>query len=541
MLEGLMMDTPLALGQFAERVRTFFPKREIVSRQPDGSLQRTTYADWYRRTCKLAGALTRLGVQPGDRVGSLCWNHARHLELYFAVPGIGAVLHTLNLRLHASELAYIASHAGDRVIVVDRSLYGLLGEFRNELPKLEKVIVVADDGPTPSGELDYEEWLKGEPDAFEWPRIDERAAAMMCYTSGTTGRPKGVLYSHRSTALHTLALCMVDTKGVSERDVILPAVPMFHANAWGLPFAAVCTGAKLVFPGPNLQPEAMLDLMAKERVTFSAGVPTIWLGALALLDDAPKRWDLSAMRALAIGGSAAPPALIDGLQRRHGIHVIHAWGMTETNPLATVSRMKQHLEGRSTEEDLATRAKQGYAVPLIEQRHVDDTGHVLPWDGSTMGELEVRGPWVARAYYENSEGADRFTADGWFKTGDVVTIDAEGYVQITDRSKDVIKSGGEWISTQALENALMSHPAVLEAAVFAGEHPKWGERPLAAVVFKPGKSASREDLAAHLAGQFVKYWMPDDYLFLPEIPRTSTGKFKKTALRERYGKHLLQA
>jgi fatty-acyl-CoA synthase len=541
MLDGLMMEQPLLLSHFAERARAYFPGQQVVSRLPDGSLHRISYGDWYRRTCRVANALGRLGIRPGDRVASLCWNHHRHLELYFAVPGVGAVLHTLNLRLHASELAYIAAHAGDRVIVVDRSLLGLLAELRQAVPTLEQVIVVPDDGPCPDGELDYEQWIAGEPERFDWPRLDERAAALMCYTSGTTGRPKGVLYSHRSTCLHTLVLCMVDTKGVSERDVILPAVPMFHANAWGLPFAAVATGARLVFPGPNLAPESLLDLMATERVTFAAGVPTLWLGALALLDAHPGRWDLSRMRQLAIGGSAAPPALIDGLRRRHGIGVVHAWGMTETNPLATVSRVKQHLEARSADADLATRATQGYAVPFVETRHVDDAGRVLPWDGTTMGELEVRGPWVARAYYENVEAGDRFTPDGWFKTGDVVTIDEEGYVNITDRAKDVIKSGGEWISTQSLENALMSHPAVLEAAVFAAEHPRWGERPLGAVVLKPGRSATREELTAHLAGGFARWWLPDDYVFLDEIPRTSTGKFKKTALREKYGKRLLES
>jgi fatty-acyl-CoA synthase len=538
MLPGLMMDYPLTLTHFLERARTFFPRAEVVSRLPDGAIHRYTYADYYRRTCKVAAALTKLGLSPGDRVATLSWNHYRHLELYFAVPGIGAVLHTLNLRLHPSELAYIAAHAGDRVVVVDRSLLPLFTEFRSKLPTLEHVIVVPDDGPTPEAERDYESWIEKEPEAFDFPRLDEQSAALMCYTSGTTGNPKGVLYSHRSTTLHTLALCMTDTKGVCERDVILPAVPMFHANAWGLPFAALATGAKLVFPGPNLQPDALLDLMDKEKVTLAAGVPTIWLGALALIDDHPGRWNLDAIRLIAIGGSAAPPALIEGLQK-HGLGVVHAWGMTETNPLATVARIKQRLSSPDRSKELPYRAKQGYAIPFVEQRHVDDAGKVLPWDGETMGELEVRGPWVARAYYENEEAADRFTADGWFKTGDVVTIDGEGYVQITDRAKDVIKSGGEWISTQALENALMAHPAVLEAAVFAGEHPKWDERPLAAIVLKPGRSADKSELGQHLATQFPKWWLPDDYLFLDQIPRTSTGKFLKRALRETYGKHLI--
>jgi fatty-acyl-CoA synthase len=539
MLRGLMMDYPLVLTHFLERARRFFPRAEVVSRLPDGSIHRYGYAEWYRRVCRLAHALTALGVRPGDRVATLCWNHYRHLELYFAVPAIGAVLHTLNLRLHPSELGYIASHAGDRVIFADRSLLGLLDGFRGEVTSLEHVVVVPDDGVAPAGMLDYEALLEPHPEHFDFPRLDENAAAVMCYTSGTTGNPKGVLYSHRSTVLHTLALCLTDTKAVSERDCILPIVPMFHANAWGLPFAAVAMGSKIVFPGPDLKPESLLDLMAAERVTLAAAVPTIWLGVLALLDEHAGRWDLSSMRLISIGGSAAPPALIDGLRRRHGLGVVHAWGMTETNPLATVSRIKEAMSGLDDDLELAVRAKQGYAIPFVEQRHVDEEGLVLPWDGLTMGELEVRGPWVAAAYYDNQEAADRFTADGWFKTGDVVTVDAEGYVQITDRSKDVIKSGGEWISTQALENALMSHPAVLEAAVFAARHLKWDERPLAAVVLKPGKLAEKTELEAHLRDQFPKWWLPEDYLFLDQIPRTSTGKFKKRELRERFGDHLL--
>jgi fatty-acyl-CoA synthase len=539
MLPGLMMDYPLTLTHFLERARTFFPKREVVSRLPGGELHRYTYADYHARTCQLAHALVSLGVKPGDRVATLGWNHYRHLEAYFAVPCVGAVLHTLNLRLHPSELAYIAGHAGDRVIIVDRSLLPLLEGFRKDVKTLEKVIVVPDDGPTPPGELDYEALIGGEPTRFDWPALDEKTGAILCYTSGTTGMPKGVLYSHRSTSLHTLMLGMTDAKGICEADTILPVVPMFHANAWGLAHAAVGLGAKLVFPGPDLSPASLLDLMARERVTFAAAVPTIWLGALALLDASPSKWDLSAVRMVAVGGAAAPPAMIDGFDRRHGLHVCHSWGMTETNPLATLARVKHGLRtGDATE--LERRAKQGFAVPFVEQRHVDDEGRVLPWDGKQMGELEVRGPWVASGYYESPEGADKFTSDGWFRTGDIVTIDDEGYVHITDRAKDVIKSGGEWISTQALENALMSHPAVLEAAVFAALHEKWGERPLAAVVLKHGETATKAELAAHLDGKFAKWWMPDDYLFIEQIPRTSTGKFKKLELRARYGDHLMK-
>jgi len=537
-LPGLMMDFPLTLTHFLERAKTFFPGREIVSRLPNGSLHRYAYRDYHARTCQLAHALMKLGVKPGDRVATLGWNHYRHLEAYFAVPCIGAVLHTLNLRLHPSELAYIAAHAGDKVIIVDRSLLSLLEGFRNEIPTLENVIVVPDDGPVAADQLDYERLLSEQPTEFAFPVLDERAGALMCYTSGTTGLPKGVLYSHRSTALHTMMLCMTDTKGISENDTVMPVVPMFHANAWGMAHAAVCVGAKLVFPGPDLKPDSILNLMAGERVTFAAAVPTIWLGALALLDENPKNWDLSAVRMISVGGAAAPPSMIDGFQRRHGIHIRHTWGMTETNPLATVSRVKFGLDTGDGAE-LERRAKQGFAVPFVEQRHVDELGKVLPWDGKAMGELEVRGPWVSSAYFNTDDGLDKFTKDGWFKTGDVVTIDSEGYVQITDRSKDVIKSGGEWISTQALENAIMSHPAVLESAVFAARHGKWGERPLAAVVCKEGRSVTKEELAAHIEGRFVKFWLPDDYLFIDQIPKTSTGKFKKLDLRAKYGDYLV--
>ncbi|MFL5344539.1 MAG: long-chain fatty acid--CoA ligase [Hyalangium sp.] len=539
MLTGRMMDFPLTLTHFLERSRTFHGSTEIISRRPDRSFHRYTYADFYRRTCRLAGALRRLGVKPGDRVASLCWNHHQHLELYLAVPAMGAVLHTLNLRLHPNDLGYIARHAEDRVLVVDRSLLPLFEKFAGAVPSIERVIVIPDDGPTPSGRLDYEQLLEPEPDTFDFPMLEERAAAMLCYTSGTTGNPKGVLFSHRSTVLHTLAICMADVFGIREADTVLPVVPMFHAAAWGLPYAAVATGAKLVMPGPHLDPTSLLDLMAQERVTIAGGVPTIWLGILALLDQEPKRWDLSSMRTMAIGGSAAPPALIEGFQERHGLTVAHAWGMSELNPVGTLARLKQHHAQADEATKLSLRATQGFPVPFVEQRHVSDTGQVLPWDGSTMGELEVRGPWVASSYY-GGEGKDRFTKDGWFKTGDIVTIDPEGYLRITDRSKDVIKSGGEWISSVALENALMAHPAVLEAAVFAGRHAKWDERPLAAVVLKPGQSVAKEELAAHLEKHFAKYWLPDAYLFVPQIPRTSTGKFLKSKLREEYGDYLLK-
>jgi fatty-acyl-CoA synthase len=538
---GRMMEMPLTLRHFVERAGALFADQEVVSRRPDGSLGRASVGAMLERCQRLAAALTRLGVRAGDRVATLSWNHQVHLEAYLAVPCMGAVVHTLNLRLHPSELGYIATHAEDKVVIVDRSLLPLFNQFAPNVRSIAHVLVYNDDGGDPgAGHLDYEAALAAEAPGFAWPALDERAAAMICYTSGTTGNPKGVVYSHRSTVLHSMAVCMTDVLGVRERDVILTVVPMFHAGAWGLPYAAMLAGARLVFPGPKLDPLSLLELMQAERVTLAAGVPTIWLGMLALLDQPENRgrWDLSALRRTIVGGAAAPPAMIDGFARRHGIDVLHAWGMTEMNPLGTVATVKRKLDGASDAAVLAARASQGLPVPMVDVRHVGPDGSILPRDGATMGELEVRGPWVAQSYL-GAEGEDRFTADGWFKTGDVVTIDGDGYVRITDRAKDVIKSGGEWVSSVAVENALMSHPAVLEAAVFAGEHEKWGERPIAAVVFKAGHEATPEELRAFLAERMSKLWVPDAFVVLAQIPRTSTGKFLKTKLRAEHGKMLL--
>ncbi len=536
MIPGTMMDGyPLTLTALFSRAGTFFARNDIVTRRLDGSVHRYAYGDYWRRVRRLANALSRLGVKSGDRVATLCWNHYRHFEAYAAVPAAGGILHTLNLRLHPTDLGYIADHAGDSVLIVDRSLLPLFDRFKGMADGIREVVVIADGEPAPEGYRDYEALLAAESDVFDGPQIDEAQGAAMCYTSGTTGRPKGVVYSHRSTVLHTLAACMTDALGICEDDRILVVVPMFHANAWGIPFCAAMTGASLIFPERDLRPESLLDLMAGERLTVAAGVPTIWGGILAALDENPGRWDLSALRMTVVGGSAVPQAMIDRFERRHGVRVVQAWGMTETNPLGTLSRVKRHMQGWSRERQLAVRATQGYAVPFVDIRHVDDANRVLEWDGKSLGELEVRGPWVAGRYYDNDEQQDRFTPDGWFKTGDIVSIDAEGCIRIADRSKDVIKSGGEWISSVELENALMAHPRILEAAVFAGRHPKWDERPLAAVVLKAGETLTKEELTRYLEPKFAKFQLPDDYLFLDELPKTSVGKFKKSALREKYG------
>lgn len=540
MLAGRMMSFPLTVTELVERAERYHARAEIVSVLPDKSSVRRTYGDLADRSKRLAAALKRLGVERGTRVATLSWNHQQHLECYVAVPAMGAVVHTLNLRLHPSELGYIASHAEDAVVVVDHSLWPLFEKFKDAIRSLRHIIVVPDKGePVPPGTHDYEELLAGEEPRFAWPKLDENAAAMLCYTSGTTGNPKGVLYSHRSIVLHAMTVATPNAIGLSLDDTLCSVVPMFHASAWGLPYAALYAGAKQVFPGPHLDPTSLVTLMERERVTVAGGVPTIWLGILQLLDAAPGKYDLSSIRRMAIGGSAAPPSLIEGFEKRHGLLVLHAWGMTETSPVGTVARVLPELRGDAAHE-LSLRATQGIALPFVQTRHVDDAGRVLPWDGETVGELEVRGPWVASSYF-GDEGMDKFTEDDWFKTGDVVTIDRHGYVTITDRAKDVIKSGGEWISSVALENALMAHPAVAEAAVFAARHPKWDERPVAAIVWKPGVKATDEELTAHLAPRFAKMSLPDAYVVVEQIPRTSTGKFLKSKLRETYGEILVES
>ena len=533
MLEGLAQDYQLTLPAILRRAEQLYGYREIVTRRPDKSFHRHTFADFVSRSKKLAVALKKLGLEDGDRVGTLGWNTYQHLEAYFGAPCSGAVLHTLNPRLHEDDLSFIANHAEDRVMLVDEPLVPVFQKFRGRT-NVEHAVVVTEGGDVPEGMISYEDLLSDADEAdFEYRDFEEKQAAAMCYTSGTTGRPKGALYSHRSTVLHSMMVAMGNTFALSERDCVLPVVPMFHVNAWGLPFASVLVGAKLMMPGPHLDPESMLEDLEQEEVTFTAGVPTVFLAVLQALDAEPGRYDLSKLRSMVIGGSAAPKGVIEAFEKRHGIDVVHAWGMTEMSPIGTVANLPTVVEALPDDEKLEYRAKQGNPVPFVEIRARGDEGFVA-WDGKSLGELEVRGPWVAKRYYNAPEGDDKFTDDGWFTTGDIVTIDEYGFIKITDRTKDLIKSGGEWISSVELENALMAHPAVSQAAVIAIPHEKWDERPLAAIVLKEGESATEEDLRAHLEKDFAKFWLPDAYEFVESIPMTATGKFQKLKLREQF-------
>jgi fatty-acyl-CoA synthase len=534
-MHGLIMDYPLTLTHFFERTRRLFPTKPVATRVPGQPLFRYTYADFADRVCRLAGVLPDLGVGPGDRVGTFAWNSHRHLELYWAAPLSGAVLHTVNIRLSPRDIAYIVNHAGDRVLFVDASLWPVIEPLRPELRTVQRYVVLPDAAAAlPAGVSDYEALLAGARPVADWPRLDEGQAAGMCYTSGTTGHPKGVVYSHRAIFLHSMAVAMTDSLGVCERDVILHVVPMFHANAWCIPYAGVMVGATQIFAGPAPQPRDIVELVQAERVTFVGAVPTVWIAVKELVEK--EGFDLSSIRCLPIGGSAAPRHLIELYEKKFGVPMTHAWGMTETTPLGTVSRLKSYMEAWPDEPRYAVRAKQGYPVAGVDIRAVDEQGREVDWDGRTMGELQVRGPWVARSYYENPEGAAQFTADGWFRTGDVVTIDPEGYIQITDRTKDLIKSGGEWISSLDMEGLLMAHPKVLEAAVIAVPHPKWLERPLACVVPRAEHQGTltAEELLDFLRPQVARWALPDAVVFVDAIPKTSVGKFDKKVLRHMF-------
>jgi len=542
-VNGLSMDFPLTVSALVRRADALFRHKGVTSRLPDRQTVRHTYGDIIDRARRLAVALRRLGVMPGDRVATLGWNHHQHLEAYFAIPILGAVLHTLNLRLHPDDLAFIAHDAGDSVLLVDESLVPLLDRFRSRTA-VRHVIVMARTGGDIGDAADYEDLIARADPSEHVPADDtEDAAAALCYTSGTTGRPKGVVYSHRAIVLHALMSGMTDGIGVCERDTIMPVVPMFHVNAWGLPFATMMTGANLVLPGPYLDASSILELCEQECVTCAAGVPTVWLRVLAALDKAPGAYDVSRLRRIMIGGSAAPASLIQAFDERHGVRVVHAWGMTESAPVGSVCWLPSDLDDAPPGKQLAYRATQGLPVPLIEFRARSEQG-LVPWDGTSMGELEMRGPWVAREYFrgqgtgDREQGnEDRFTDDGWFKTGDIVTISPRGCIEIRDRSKDVVKSGGEWISSIALECALMGHPAVAEAAVIGVPHAKWDERPLAVVVIRSGCGVTEAELLAHLEPDFARWWLPDAVVFVGEIPRTSAGKFRKSELRDRFRAH----
>ena len=533
LLNGLMMDDyPLSLTTIVERAEQLTPERKVVYRRPDGKVHRTTMGDCARRARHLGAALTDLGIDEGDRVGTLMWNQPEHLEAYYGLPSMGAVVHTLNPRLHPDELAFIAGDAEDRALIVDESLLPVLDSFRSA-HGFEHVIVVSHSGKVPDDTIAYESLIDGA-DSMEWPAPHERRAAAICYTSGTTGRPKGVLYSHRALVLHSMGAALPDAMNISSRDTVLPVVPMFHANAWGIPYTATMMGASLVLPGPKLDGESVLDLLADEKVTLTAGVPTVWMAMLKAMQDEPERWDLSSLRRLLVGGSAVPKSMIEGYQKLD-LFIVQGWGMTETSPLASTSIVPPELDDASEDEKFEYRARQGIPAPFVDIRARGDDGELIPWDDEAMGELEVRGPWVAAAYFQGS-GAENFTDDGWFQTGDVVKIDSRGSIRITDRSKDLVKSGGEWISSVDMENLLMGHPAVAEAAVIAVPDDKWDERPMAVVVLKGGAEATPEDLRDHLSSHFAKWQLPERVEFIDEIPRTATGKFKKIALREQFVK-----
>jgi fatty-acyl-CoA synthase len=531
-MKSTMMSSPLLLRGILERAAKLFPNVELVSVRADGSRHRSNYLETQRRAKQLSAALLQAGIRNGDRVATLMWNQQEHLEAYFGVPAVGAVLHTLNLRLHPEEIAYIVNHAEDRFLIVDATLLDVYEQFRPHV-QLEQVFVVDHGcGRQTAGAESYEEFLtagEGEP---KYPALGEDEAAAMCYTSGTTGKPKGVLYSHRAIALHSMAMALPDQLHFSSHDTVLYAMSMFHANGWGFPYTAAMMGSKQVLPGRNLQPEALLDLLEGEQVTLTGGVPTIWLAVLNALDCHAGRWKLASGLRIVVAGSAAPESIFRRFDKI-GVRVIQPWGMTETTPLATVCTLKPHMANWTEDECYEQRAKQGFPSPFIEVRAVNDTQEV-PRDGSTAGELEVRGPWVASSYFKVDQ-SDRWTKDGWFRTGDVVTIDTEGYVKITDRVKDLIKSGGEWISSVDLENAIVAHEAVKEAAVIAVAHPKWVERPLAVVVLKEGRQVKEAELCAFLATRFAKWQLPDAFVFVDELPHTSTGKLLKSKLRQQFG------
>jgi fatty-acyl-CoA synthase len=532
---GLMQDQPLSLTHVFHRAEQLFGAKRIVTATATGQTV-TSIAEMTQRVRRLATALDRLGVSGDGRVATFCWNTATHLELYLAAPCTGRVLHTLNIRLFPDQLTYIANHAEDEIVFVDRSLLAQLWPLTNKMDTVRYYVVI-DDGadceiPDDPRVLDYERLLAdSEPFAGRFVVEDENTAAAMCYTSGTTGNPKGVVYSHRSTVLHSLISLVADGAALSERDVVMPIVPMFHANAWGLPYGCLLAGSDIVFPGPNMAPKACLELLAEHKVTVTGGVPTIWMGALPLLGD----YDLSNLRTILCGGSAVPRSLSEAYREAIGLPMLHAWGMTETSPIATISNARSDHNELSEDERANQRARQGPPVPLVDLRLVDpDTGEEMPWDDTSSGEIQAAGPWIAKEYYRGEGGGSQFTSDGWLRTGDVATADSHGSMRLVDRTKDLVKSGGEWISSVELENEIMSHPKIAEAAVIAIPHERWVERPMACVVVKPGETLTAEEVLEHLEPRVAKWWLPDAVEFIDEVPKTSVGKFSKKTLRDKF-------
>ncbi|HEY0878581.1 MAG TPA: 3-(methylthio)propionyl-CoA ligase [Zeimonas sp.] len=544
-MQGLMMDMPLLVSNILQHAARHFGETEIVSRRVEGDLHRYTYADCERRSRKLADAFVRQGVGIGDRVATLAWNGYRHMELYYAVGGMGAVIHTLNPRLHPQQIAWIINHAGDVHLAFDLTFLPIVEAIAEHCPNVRSWIAMCDADRQPASAkvanlVNYESLLEQGSDDYEWPQLDERSAVGLCYTSGTTGNPKGAMYTHRSTVLHAYGSALPDAMGASSRDSILPVVPMFHVNAWGIPYSAPLVGAKLVFPGAQLDGKSLYELFEAEGVTYSAGVPTVWLGLLQHLKQAGVKF--STLKRTVIGGSACPPAMIRTFREEYDVEVIHAWGMTEMSPLGTLCKLQNKHLKLPEEAQRKLLEKQGHVIFGVDMKIVDDEDNELPWDGETFGNLMVRGPWVVKEYFRG-EGGDplHYDADGrgWFPTGDVATIDADGYMQITDRSKDVIKSGGEWISSIELENLALAHPAVANAAVIGVPHPKWDERPLLVVVKRPDAQVTREELIAHYEGKVAKWWTPDDVQFVEQIPLGATGKVLKTKLREQFADYRL--
>ncbi len=534
-----MMNTPLTMPVLMDRGPMLYPDNEIVSKMRDKT-HRCTYAELGKRARQFANAITKLGIKQGERIATLAWNGYRHLEIYYATPRMGAVLHTLNLRLSATDLEYIVNHAEDSVICVDDDLLPILEKLAGRIPTVKHIIVMNNTGNQASAALagsakihDYEELIAGEPTEFTWPEIDENSPMGLCYTSGTTGHPKGVMYTHRSNYLHTITGGLPDALGLKRDDTVMAVVPMFHANAWGLPYICVMLGLKQVFPGPTMDGASVCQLLQDEKVTFTGGVPTIWMGVISELQANPGKYDLSNLREMICGGSSPPRAMIDWLETNLGIDFIQAWGMTETSPLGTVCRLKPKMKELPREKKLDVKQRAGIYTPGLKLRIVNDNGEEVAHDGTSMGRLLVKGPWIASTYYRTEPTPDKFP-DGWLDTGDVATLDAEGYMSIADRSKDLVKSGGEWISSVDLENAIMAIPGVAEAAVIAIVHPKWDERPLACVVKKPGAEITKEQIYEHLLKSFAKWWMPDDIIFIEAVPKTSVGKFDKKVLREQF-------